>query len=120
MGDAANVTLLAERLARAHSTLGDSETANRYNQHALMLAEASGAPPVTRRVPFRSAFAAAFLFEVKGRLTRSPNPPWVTRYAPRRVALLVDRSKCAARDANRTAQMIGTHPVKRRILTEGR
>jgi nucleoside-diphosphate-sugar epimerase len=46
-----------------------------------LLAEASGAPPVRWRVPFRSAFAAAFLFEVKGRLTRSERPPWVTRYA---------------------------------------
>lgn len=46
-----------------------------------LLAEASGAPPVTRRIPYRVAYSAAFLFEAKGRLLRQARPPWVTRYA---------------------------------------
>jgi class 3 adenylate cyclase/tetratricopeptide (TPR) repeat protein len=36
------VALLAERLARAHSIVGNPEAADRYNRQALMLAEASG------------------------------------------------------------------------------
>jgi nucleoside-diphosphate-sugar epimerase len=46
-----------------------------------LLAEASGAPPVRRRVPYRVAYAFAFAFEAKGRLLRQARPPWVTRYA---------------------------------------
>ena len=46
-----------------------------------LLAEAAGAPPVTRKVPYRVAYAAAFAFEAKGRLLRQQRPPWVTRYA---------------------------------------
>jgi nucleoside-diphosphate-sugar epimerase len=64
------------------------EAYNITNQGAItqrqflnVLAEACGAPPVTRRVPFRVAYSAGFLFEIKGRLSRSASPPWVTRYA---------------------------------------
>lgn len=46
-----------------------------------LLAAACGAPPVRRRVPYRVAYAAAFVFEAKGRLLRQARPPWVTRYA---------------------------------------
>ena len=46
-----------------------------------LLAEAAGAPAVTRQVPYRVAYAAALLFEAKGRLVRQVRPPWVTRYA---------------------------------------
>jgi len=52
-------------------------------QRAFMnlLAEACGAPPVRRRVPYRVAYAVAFAFEARGRLLRQARPPWVTRYA---------------------------------------
>jgi len=46
-----------------------------------LLAEAAGAEPVRRRVPFRVAYAAGLLLEARGRLLRDPKPPWVTRYA---------------------------------------
>ena len=46
-----------------------------------MLAEAAGAPPVSRSVSYRVAYAAAFAFEAKGRLLRQAEPPYVTRYA---------------------------------------
>lgn len=46
-----------------------------------LLAEAAGAPSVTRKVPYRVAYVFAFLFEAKGRLLRQAKPPWVTRYA---------------------------------------
>ena len=46
-----------------------------------LMAEACGAPPVQRKVPFRVAYNLAFLMETKGRLLRQSRPPWVTRYA---------------------------------------
>ena len=46
-----------------------------------LLAEACDAPRVRKRVPYRVAYAAAFLMEAKGRLIRQARPPWVTRYA---------------------------------------
>ena len=38
-------------------------------------------PPVTRKVPYRVAYAFASALEAKGRLLRQARPPWVTRYA---------------------------------------
>lgn len=46
-----------------------------------LLAEAAGAPAVSRRVPFRVAYAAGFLLEARGRILHDSKPPWVTRYA---------------------------------------
>ncbi len=46
-----------------------------------LMAEASGAQPVRRTVPFKVAYTVAFLMEAKGRLLRQRQPPWVTRYA---------------------------------------
>jgi nucleoside-diphosphate-sugar epimerase len=46
-----------------------------------LFAEAAGAPRPRRRVPYRAAYAASFLFEAHGRLTRRARPPLVTRYA---------------------------------------
>ncbi len=46
-----------------------------------LLAEAAGAPPVRRRVPYRVAYAFATALEIKGRLLHQAQPPWVTRYA---------------------------------------
>jgi nucleoside-diphosphate-sugar epimerase len=46
-----------------------------------LFAEACGAPPVRRRVPYRAAFAVAFVLEAHGRLLRRVQPPLVSRYA---------------------------------------
>ena len=46
-----------------------------------LMAEACGAPIVRREVPFKVAYAAAFLMEAKGRFLHQAQPPWVTRYA---------------------------------------
>lgn len=45
------------------------------------LAECVGAPPVTRKVPYRLAYGAAFLMELFGHATGRTTPPLVTRYA---------------------------------------
>ncbi len=46
-----------------------------------LLADAAGVPRVTRKVPYRLAYAVGLAFEAKGRLLRQAEPPWVTRYA---------------------------------------
>ena len=45
------------------------------------IAAAVGARPVTRRVPYKVARSAAFLFELFGHMFACKKPPLVTRYA---------------------------------------
>lgn len=45
------------------------------------IAECIGAEPVTKRVPYRLAYSAAFVMELFGHLFRTSRPPLVTRYA---------------------------------------
>lgn len=45
------------------------------------VATAIGAPPVTKRVPYRVAKSAAFAMELFGHVFRSKKPPLVTRYS---------------------------------------
>ncbi|MBK9126490.1 MAG: NAD-dependent epimerase/dehydratase family protein [Phycisphaerales bacterium] len=46
-----------------------------------LLARTIGAPPVTRHAPYKAAYFAGFVLECIGHLTRSPKPPFITRYA---------------------------------------
>ncbi|GMV97185.1 MAG: oxidoreductase [Phycisphaerae bacterium] len=46
-----------------------------------LLARALGAPPVTKHVPYRVAYAAAFFLEILGHAFRWKQPPMITRYA---------------------------------------
>lgn len=50
-------------------------------QYFNSLAEAIGEPPITRSVPYRVAYAAAFAMECAGHALRSRKPPLITRYA---------------------------------------
>ena len=50
-------------------------------QYFNMVAEALGAPPVTRHVPYRVAKVAAFVLECVGHLLRLRKPPMITRYS---------------------------------------
>jgi nucleoside-diphosphate-sugar epimerase len=50
-------------------------------QYFNNVAQAAGAPAVTRCVPYRVAYSAAFVFECLYRLFRSKKPPIVTRYS---------------------------------------
>jgi nucleoside-diphosphate-sugar epimerase len=45
------------------------------------IAQCVGVPPVTRKVPYKVAYGAAFLMELFGHLTRRKTPPLVTRYS---------------------------------------
>ena len=50
-------------------------------QFVDLLAKELGCPPVTKSVPYKLAYNAAFLMEVFGHLFRTKRPPMVTRYA---------------------------------------
>ena len=50
-------------------------------QYFNKVAKALGEPEVTRRVPYRVAYFAAFCFEVIGHMFRLSKPPLVTRYS---------------------------------------
>jgi nucleoside-diphosphate-sugar epimerase len=45
------------------------------------IASCIGAKPVTRKVPYKVAYGAAFMMELAGHALKSPKPPLVTRYA---------------------------------------
>lgn len=53
----------------------------KQKQWLNLLASELGAPAVTKHVPYRIAYGAAFLLECLGHLFRTKNPPMVTRYA---------------------------------------
>ncbi|MGB9624275.1 MAG: NAD-dependent epimerase/dehydratase family protein [Phycisphaerae bacterium] len=92
-GDNRLNVVYAGNVAQAAITAADTERAvgEAYNcsndgvltqrQYFNMIAEAIGCPPVTRTVPYRVAYAAAFLLECFGHLFRTKRPPLVTRYA---------------------------------------
>jgi nucleoside-diphosphate-sugar epimerase len=63
-----------------------------------LLAEAIGAPPVERHVPYRVAYSAGFVLECLGHLLGWKTPPLVTRYA---VWLMGRRSYFSAEKARR-------------------
>jgi 2-alkyl-3-oxoalkanoate reductase len=50
-------------------------------EYVNAIASRVGAPPVTRRVPYRVAYGAAFAMELFGHLFRAKKPPLVTRYS---------------------------------------
>ena len=50
-------------------------------EYVSRIAECIGAEPVTKRVPYRLAYSAAFVMELFGHLFRTSRPPLVTRYA---------------------------------------
>ncbi len=83
VGIVADAALLAARDAGSIGEAYNITNQGPITQRAFMnlLAEAAGAPPVSRSVSYRVAYAAAFAFETKGRLFRQAEPPYVTRYA---------------------------------------
>lgn len=50
-------------------------------QYLNKIAECLGAEPVTKTVPYKVAYKAAFVMELFGHLFRKKNPPLVTRYS---------------------------------------
>lgn len=82
-GNVAAGTILAadknEAVGQAYNMSNDGMITQR--EYINMIAENLGAEPVNRTVPFNVAAAVGFLLECWGKLTHSPNPPMVSRYA---------------------------------------
>ena len=66
-------------VGQAYNCSNDGDLTQR--QYFNMVAKAIGAEPVTKVVPFKTAYAAAFVLECIGHLLRLKKPPLVTRYA---------------------------------------
>ena len=106
-GNVAEATITA-----AESDVGAGEAFNCSNDGVLtqreyfnMVAQALGQPPVTRHVPYRVAYSAAFVLEVIGHLFRSLGPPLVTRYS---VWLMGRRSFF---DCSKARRVLGWQPT---------
>ncbi len=82
-GNVAEACILAadkpEAAGQVYNCSNDGELTQR--QYFELVAAAAGAKPVTRRVPFKVAYGAAFVLECIGHLFRLRRPPLVTRYA---------------------------------------
>ena len=75
-------------IAAAESQASAGEAYNCSNDGVLtqkqyfnLVAKALGEPEVTRKVPYRVAYTAAFVFEIIGHMFRRKTPPLVTRYS---------------------------------------
>ncbi|MFQ5430304.1 MAG: NAD-dependent epimerase/dehydratase family protein [Phycisphaerae bacterium] len=82
-GNVAEACLLAadnpKAVGQAYNCSNDGELTQR--QYFDLLADALGEPRVTRTVPFKVAYGAAFVLEVLGHLFKWKKPPMITRYA---------------------------------------
>jgi len=66
-------------LGEAYNLSSDGEITQ--EQYFNKIAECLGAKPVTRKVPYRVAYSAAFLMELFGHMLGRKKPPLVTRYS---------------------------------------
>jgi nucleoside-diphosphate-sugar epimerase len=94
---------LPEANGQAFNCSNDGEITQQ--QYFDLLARTLGVPPVTRHVPYRAAYAAAFLMEVLGHAFNWREPPFITRYA---VWLMGRRSYFSAEKARR---VLGWRPT---------
>jgi len=82
-GNVAEACILAAEADRAvgqaYNCSNDGEITQK--QYLDLIAEALGAEPVTRSVPYRVAWYGAFVMECFGHLFRTKKPPMATRYA---------------------------------------
>lgn len=108
-GNVAEAAILAgympEANGEAFNCSNDGELTQQ--QYFDLLADACGAPRITRHAPYRAAYFVGFLLECWGHLTRSRKPPFVTRYA---VWLMGRRSYFSADKARR---VLGWQPTVR-------
>ncbi|MDB5351137.1 MAG: nucleoside-diphosphate-sugar epimerase [Planctomycetota bacterium] len=82
-GEVAEAAILA---AFDHDSVGEAYNVTDQGpitqyEYLSLWAEACQAPPIHKRRRYRTVFAASFLFEAFGRLTRSRRPPLISRYA---------------------------------------
>jgi nucleoside-diphosphate-sugar epimerase len=87
---------MPEANGEAYNCSNDGEITQ--EQYFKLLADALGAPPVSRKVAYRVAYTAGFVLECIGHVFRTKKPPFVTRYA---VWLMGRRSYFSADKARR-------------------
>lgn len=82
-GNVAEACILAAdnpaAVGQAYNCSNDGQLTQR--EYFDLIARTIGAPTVTKRVPFKIAYRAAFVLECFGHLFRRPTPPMITRYA---------------------------------------
>jgi len=98
---------MPEASGQAFNCSNDGEITQQ--QYFDLLARAIGAPPVTRHVPYRLAYAAGFVLECLGHAFRWKKPPFITRYA---VWLMGRRSYFSADKARRVLGWRATVPYE--------
>lgn len=99
-GNIAEAALKAAHMAEANGEIYNCSNDGEISQQAYfdLWAEALGASPVRRKVPYRVAYTAGFVLECLGHLFRWTKPPFITRYA---VWLMGRRSYFSAAKARR-------------------
>lgn len=99
-GNVAEAAILAadspKAAGEAFNASNDGEITQQ--QYFDLLADALGAPRVTRHVPYRVAYTAGFVLECLGHAFKWKRPPFITRYA---VWLMGRRSFFSAEKARR-------------------
>ena len=83
---AGNVAEAAVLAADSNRTVGEAYNCSHdgvltQRMYFDRIANAIGEPPITKSVPYRVAYSAAFLMECFGHAFRTKKPPLVTRYA---------------------------------------
>lgn len=82
-GNVAEAAILAvdndKAVGQAYNACNDGVM--RQKEWMNLLASELGAPPVTKHVPYRVAYGAAFMMEVIWHLLHIKTPPMITRYA---------------------------------------
>ena len=82
-GNVAEAAILAadapHAVGQGYNCCNDGEI--RQEEWLNLLAAELGAPPVTKHVPYRVAYAAAFVLECVGHAFKLKTPPMITRYA---------------------------------------
>ncbi len=82
-GNVAECCILAadkpESIGQVYSACSDGDITQK--QFVDLLAKELGYGPVTKSVPYKVAYSAAFVLELFGHLFRTKKPPMITRYA---------------------------------------
>ena len=113
-GNIAEAAITAAHLPAANGEAYNCSNDGNITQQEYfdLLADAIGAPRVTRHVPYRVAYTAGFVLELLGHLFRFKNPPFITRYA---VWLMGRRSFFSAEKARKHLNLQATVPYERGI-----
>ena len=108
-GNVAEAAIKAANLPEAAGEVFNCSNDGEITQQEFFdrMADAIGAPPVTKHVPYALAYRAGHFLEILGKLAGRRKPPFITRYA---VWLMGRRSYFSAEKAR---QMLNWQPTVR-------